>query len=388
VALGPAAGVGAQEVVSPESVGLSSSRLAAVTAVMEEFVEAGNIAGAVAGVSRHGGVAYLGAAGFQDLATQTPMTDRSLCRIYSMSKAVTSVAVMMLWEEGRVGLDDSVSRYLPDFSRVQVRDEASGNLRPPIREITIRDLLLHTSGLNHRTSALYRDLGVRKRDIPMAEFIQNIVAAPLMEDPGTRYRYSEATTVLGGLVEVWSGRPLDEFLDDRIFGPLGMVDTGFQVRSDQLSRLATAYRREGDDALVPFELEEIPFTERPALLEGAVGLVSTVPDYLRFAQMLLNGGELDGVRILSAETVETITANGLSDDVLAARPGGSGWGLGNVNVSMEAGGGYGWDGSAGTVFFNDPATDTVIVLMWQNSPANPGSLRQRLQALVREAIVD
>jgi CubicO group peptidase (beta-lactamase class C family) len=135
-------------------------------------------------------------------------------------------------------------------------------------------------------------------------------------------------------------------------------------------------------------LEEIPFTERSELLEGAVGLVSTVPDYLRFAQMLLNGGELDGVRILSAETVETITANGLSDDVLAARPGGSGWGLGNVNVSMAAGGGYGWDGSAGTVFFNDPATDTVIVLMWQNSPANPGSLRQRLQALVREAIVD
>jgi CubicO group peptidase (beta-lactamase class C family) len=398
---------------------MSAGRLAEVTALMQQYVDAGTIAGAVAGVARRGQIVHLDAVGYQDLESRTSMTDRSLFRIYSMAKAVTSVAVMMLWEEDRFELDDPVSRYLPEFSRVAVQDPASGSTRPPVRQITVRDLILHTSGLNHRTSALYRDLGVRRRDMTMAQFIQNIVSAPLMEDPGTRYRYSEGTTVLGGLVEVWSGMPLDEFMDQRIFTPLRMVDTGFQVRTDQLDRLTTAYRRGDDGTLSPFELEEIPFTERPDLLEGAVGLVSTVPDYLRFAQMLLNLGELDGARLLRSETVEMMIRNGLSDEVLAARPGDLGWGLGNVNVVMgtaDSGGGpsgtarsggapsggaapgsasgtpsvgeYGWDGSAGTIFWNDPATETVIVLMWQNSPANPESLRQRLKALVHAAIVD
>jgi CubicO group peptidase (beta-lactamase class C family) len=236
----------------------------------------------------------------------------------------------------------------------------------------------------------------------MEQFIRNIVAAPLMEDPGTRYRYSEATTVLGGLVEVWSGTPLDEFMHDRIFLPLGMTDTGFQVRPDQLDRLTTVYQRAPDGTLAPYEIEEIPFTLAPGLFEGAVGLVSTVPDYLRFALMLSNGGELDGRRLLQEESVDMMTVNGLSDEVLGVRGGSMGWGLANVNVVMTPppssstggaaasphAGEYGWDGSAGTIFWNDPATETVIVLMWQNSPANPESLRQRLKALVYEAIVN
>jgi len=396
--------VAAQEIVAPETVGMSAAGLAQLSALMDEYVEAGRIAGGVAGVARRGQVVYVDASGYQDLESRTPMEVGSVFRIYSMTKSVTSVAVMMLWEEGRFDLDDPVSRYIPDFARVEVQDQGATARRPPAREITIRDLLLHTSGLSHRTSALYRDLEVRKRDIPMEQFIRNIVAAPLMEDPGTRYRYSEATTVLGGLVEIWAGMPLDRFMDDRIFTPLRMADTGFQVRPDQRSRLTTVYQRGEDGTLSAYEIEEVPFTERPGLFEGAVGLVSTVPDYLRFAQFLLNGGELDGVRLLEEDTVEMMTVNGLSEEVLAARGGTMGWGLANVNVAMGssgtatapggAGAGsvpageYGWDGSAGTIFWNDPATETVIVLMWQNTPANPESLRQRLKALVHEAIVN
>jgi CubicO group peptidase (beta-lactamase class C family) len=190
--------------------------------------------------------------------------------------------------------------------------------------------------------------------------------------------------VLGRLVEIWSGQPLDRFLDERVLRPLGMSDTGFWVPSDRRSRLATVYAP-ADGALKPLEIEEVPFTDRPALLEGAVGLVSTVPDYLRFAQMLLNRGQLAGVRILRADTVETMTRNGLTDSVLAARGGAMGWGLANVNVAIE-GGEYGWDGTAGTIFWNDPAHEMVTILMTQSVPANPDGLRQRFKALVAQAV--
>jgi CubicO group peptidase (beta-lactamase class C family) len=324
------------------------------------------------------------------------MTDASLFRIYSMTKPVTSVAAMILWEEGRFDLDDPVSRFLPEFADVMVLESESGPLRPPAGPITVRDLMLHTSGLSHRTSSLYRDAEVRRRDIPMSQFIENITSVPLLEDPGTRYRYSEGTTVLGALVEIWSGRPFDEFLEERVFGPLGMESTAFWVRPEDRGRLTTAYAGGRGEPQRPVEIEEVPFTVRPELLEGAVGLVSTVPDFLSFSQMLMNRGELGGVRILEPETVDLLTANGLPPEVLAARQGTMGWGLGNVNVVMDpaslsypAGmGEYGWDGSAGTIFWNDPASDLVIVLMWQNQPANPGSLRQRLKTLVYEAILD
>jgi len=215
--------------------------------------------------------------------------------------------------------------------------------------------------------------------------VTNIVRVPLMEDPGTRFRYSEATTVLGRLVEIWSGQPLDRFLDDRVLRPLRMDDTAFWVRPEQRGRLTTVYAPADGGGLKPIEIEEVPFTQKPALLEGAVGLVSTVPDYLRFAQMLLNNGELDGVRVLRAATVETITRNGLADAVLAARGGSMGWGLANVNVALD-GGEYGWDGTAGTIFWNDPAHEMVTILMTQSVPANPDSLRQRFKAIIVRAI--
>ena len=367
-----------------QAVGLQPLKLRDAHALLVRYVDEHRIAGAVAAVARHGKLAWLDAVGMQDLETRTPMSDRAIFRIYSMSKPVTAVAAMMLQEQGRFALDDPVAKYLPAFNDVVVRSDAGGAVRPPARPVTVRDLMLHTSGLEHRTSEVYRTARVRSRDITLPQFIANIVRVPLMDDPGARYRYSEGTTVLGRLIEIWSGQPLDRFLDDRIFGPLRMVDTGFWARPEQRTRLTTVYSPAESGGLKPIEIEDVPFTQKPVLLEGAVGLVSTAPDFLRFAQMLLNKGELDGVRILRPATIETMTKNGLSDAVLAARGGSMGWGLANVNVALDSGE-YGWDGTAGTIFWNDPAHDTVTILMTQSVPPNPDSLRQRFKAIVAQA---
>jgi CubicO group peptidase (beta-lactamase class C family) len=301
-----------------------------------------------------------------------------------MTKPITAVAVMMLHEEGRFRLSDPVSKYLPEFQRVTVfQSGESGPTRPPSREMTIEDLLLHTSGLSHRTSHLYERAGVRSRDMALSKFVENIARVPLMEDPHTRFRYSEATTVLGRLAEIWSGKPLDAFLEERVFRPLGMIDTTFFVAPEARGRLTHVYKTT-PAGLTPTETETVPFTERPALLEGAVGLLSTVPDYLRFSQMLLNKGTLGGVRILQANTVETMTVNGLSPAMVDVR-GGTGWGLANVNVARD--GEYGWDGTAGTIFWIDPAKELITVLMTQSVPPNPDSVRQRFKALIQHALV-
>jgi CubicO group peptidase (beta-lactamase class C family) len=378
---------------TPESVGLNSAKLAEATALLKQYVADRKIAGAVAAVARKGKLAYLEAVGVQDLESRAPMTDRSLFRIYSMTKSVTAVAVMMLHEEGRFRLDDPVAKYLPEFKDVGVATAAG--VRAPARAITIEDLLLHTSGLNHRTSEEYRRAKVRSRSMTLPEFVASIVRVPLMEDPGTRYRYSESPTVLGRLVEVWSGKPFDVFLNERILGPLRMSDTTFWATPDASARLATVYAPAPGGGLTPVELEEVPFTERPKLLEGAVGLLCTAPDYLRFSQMLLNGGVLDNARILKVSTVQSITSNGLSERVQTARGGSMGWGIANVNVALTPGpatypsnrGEYGWDGSAGTIFWVDPGLEMVTVLMTQSSPANPDSLRQRFKTLIQQSIV-
>jgi CubicO group peptidase (beta-lactamase class C family) len=371
---------------TPQSVGLRPAALGEAAALLARYAADRKIAGAVAAVARRGKLAWIEAVGMQDLESGAPMTDRSIFRIYSMTKSVTAVAAMMLHEQGKFALDDPVARYIPAFNDVVVGAASGGEPRPPARAITVRDLMLHTSGLEHRTSELYRQSRVRARTDSLPRFIANIVRVPLMEDPGTRFRYSEATTVLGRLVEIWSGEPLDRFLGERVLNPLGMIDTGFWVRPEQRPRLATVYAN-ADGRLKPIEIEEVPFTEKPALLEGAVGLVSTVPDYLRFAQMMLNGGVLEGVRLLAPATVAMMTSNGLADSVLAARGGTMGWGLANVNVAID-GGEYGWDGTAGTIFWNDPAREMVTVLMTQSVPANPDSLRQRFKALVAQAVIE
>jgi CubicO group peptidase (beta-lactamase class C family) len=371
---------------TPESVGLAPAKLGESGALLARYVADRKIAGAVAAVARRGRLAWLEAVGRQDLETRAPMTERSIFRIYSMTKSVTAVAAMMLHDEGRFRLDDPVSKFLPEFASVVVRT-TDGATRRPSRDVTVEDLLLHTSGLEHRTSENYRRARVRARDIALPQFVRNVVSVPLMDDPGTRYRYSEGTTVLGRLVEIWSGKSLDAFFDDRVFRPLGMADTGFWVRPEQRARLATVYAPSPDGGLTPIEIEEVPFTVRPTLLEGAVGLVSTVPDYLRFCQMLLNKGELNGVRLLRPATVDRMTRNGLPDAVLAARGGTMGWGLANVNVALNAAGEYGWDGTAGTIFWIDPNREMITILMTQSSPANPDSLRQRFKALVDQAVI-
>ncbi len=387
---------GQQIRVAPESVGMSAARLQEATALLNRYVTEQRIAGAVAGVARHGKLAYLEAAGVQDLESRVPMTPRSLFRIYSMTKAVTAVAVMMLNEEGRFSLDDPVSAFIPEFKNVLVNGASGEPARASARPMTIRDLLLHTSGLNHRTSEIYRREQVRSRTMTMSQFVSNLVRVGLMEEPGTRYRYSEGTTVLGQLVEVWSGKPLEVFFSERIFRPLGMNDTMFWAATpDQRARLTTVYGPAAGGGLTKVDTETLPFTERPTLVEGAVGLLSTVPDFMRFAQMLLNKGELDGVRLLKATTVETMTVNGLPPAILQARGGQMGWGLANVDVLVNptpsnpsSRGEYGWDGTAGTIFWNDPVKDTVTVLMTQSSPANPDQIRQRFKALIQQAVVN
>jgi CubicO group peptidase (beta-lactamase class C family) len=227
---------------TPESIGLSPGELHQATLLLRQFVDDQKIAGAVAAIARPGRVGYLEAVGVQDLQTRVPMTERTLLRIYSMTKPVTAVAGMMLHEEHRFSLTDPVSMFLPELAGVTVGDAPP---RPPARAITIEDLLLHTSGLSHRTSDLYRRLQVRSRADTLPQFIQKIARAPLMEDPHTRFHYSEATTVLERLIEVWSGKTLDAFLAERIFGPLGMTNTGFWVTPENHGRLATVTVRSG-----------------------------------------------------------------------------------------------------------------------------------------------
>lgn len=390
-------GIGAASLprATPESAGMSSDRLQAVTALLRQYVTDRKISGAVAGVARRGKIVYLEPVGLQSYETRAPMSEASLFRIYSMTKAVTAVAVMMLVEDGKLRLADPASKFLPEFANVRVQP-AEGAARPPVRDIIIQDLLLHTSGLSHRTSELYRKLRVRSRSESLSQFITNITRAPLMEDPGTRFRYSDATTVLGRIVEVVSGKSFDVFVTGRILRPLGMHDTSFWVERTAAPRLVTVYQRGQEGAPAPYEIEEVPFTQKPALMEGAVGLVSTAIDFLRFGQMLLNKGTLDGVRLLSAATVDTMTKNGLSEPILQGKGGAVGWGLANVDVVVGPGsrgylstvGEYGWDGSAGTFFAVDPSRELAVTLMTQNLPANPDGLRQKFKAAVIESIVN
>jgi CubicO group peptidase (beta-lactamase class C family) len=275
-------------------------------------------------------------------------------------------------------------------------EDGTGGTRPPARAITVRDLLLHVSGLNHRTSREYQTARVRARDIALPQFVTNIVRVPLKEDPGTRFRYSESTTVVGRLIEVVSGERFDQFLSRHVLQPLGMRDTLFAVPPEARPRLTTVYKPVDGGRLEEVELEVVPFTQTPALFEGAVGLVSTVPDYLRFAQMLLNGGSLDGARLLRTETVAQMVTNGLTPEVLATRRNGTGWGLGNVEITLKPGapdyplsvGEYGWNGTSGPIFWVNPSKKMVTVLMLQSAdPSNPARIWQRFRSAVEQAVI-
>jgi CubicO group peptidase (beta-lactamase class C family) len=388
---------------TPESVGLSSERLDEATRGLQAHVDAGDVAGVVAGVVRHGRLVYLEALGELDRERGMPMRDDALFRLYSMTRPITSLAAMILWQEDRFELDDPVSRYLPEFAGQRVFAEAAdpdvAATRPRRTEMTVEHLLLHTSGLGSRGSAIYRAEQVRLRSITLPQMVSNAARVPLFEDPGTRWRYGISTTILGRLVEVWSGMPFDEFLRQRVLEPLGMTDTVFRVDPSRAHRFGPAYRPGPDGELRPHAIEVVPFTEQPALIEGGVGLVSTVRDYLRFSQMFLNGGELDGVRVLEPDTVATMTVNRVPDALLPLGFGnpqpGRGWTLG-FSAVMDAevfpypvsAGTFWWDGSSGTRFFIDPVQDMVTVIMAAASPAYGNGFREAFTAAVYAAIVD
>jgi CubicO group peptidase (beta-lactamase class C family) len=391
-------------VADPQSVGVDPARLTQITALLQQHVDDGLIAGAVAGVARHGNVVYLESIGWQDAEQQQSMQDGSIFQIRSMSKPVTAVAALQLIEQGRLSLDDPVSRYLPRYGYMFVFINPDQPFlsaeRKPDREMTIRDLLLNTAGLSHRNSVLYRQRGVRSRADSLEQLVDKVAGVPLIGDPGEQWVYSISLTVLGRVVEIVSGQALDDYLQEHVFGPLEMADSGFYVPEDKVARLARPYQvPEGDQPLTRIGEMEIPITQDPPLLEGAAGMVSSVPDYLRFLQALLNQGELDGRRVLQAATVQEMTRNQVDQ---ALFPFGSnpaqpmldrGWGYGLAVVvdasQSEIGvnnGEFGWNGSLGTFSWADPQTGTVAILMMQVQPSRAHDLSGRFKNLVYDSV--
>ena len=392
---------------SPEEVGLSSERLARVGEVFRSYADEGRLAGAVGMVIRHGKVAYADEWGMRDLAARDPLEADDIFRIYSMTKPVTSVAVMMLYEEGRFFLDEPVGRYLPELANLPVAVLVDATRPDSIpterasRPMTIRDLLRHTSGLTYGVfSNTAVDQAYRQGGVIGAETLADMVAAlgeiPLMFQPGTRWNYSVSTDVLGRLVEVVSGRPFDVFLRERIFEPLRMVDTGFHVPSSKHARLSRIYGHAGTGAQRTLELgDTIEFTRPLTNFSGGGGLVSTAQDYARFAQMLLNGGELDGARILSPTTIDLMTTDHLHDDGASFLADGWGFGLGFTVKNQPALDGlpdsvgtYYWFGVAGTSFWIDPEQDLIGIFMVQINPNRDVSFRDQFKRLVYQAVVE
>lgn len=389
----------------PEDAGLSSARLELLTSVLARHVEEGRVPGLVAAVARHGKLVYLQSMGWQNIENRNAMQADSIFQIRSMSKPIASAAIMQLIEQDRLALSDPVSRYIPAFGGMQVfvdpGDPDNSPLRAPARAITIEDLLLNMGGLSHRLGPLYTSRQVRSRADTLEQLVAKVAAVPLVADPGTQWVYSIAATVLGRIVEIVSGRRFDEYLQAEILQPLAMTDTDFHVPGDKTNRLAHPYQVVQEPlTLRPVPPMSIPITQPPPLLEGAAGLVSTVPDYLRFLQAMLNGGELAGKRILSAESVAAMTRNHVPAEALPiSLSGGSlpalGWGYGFSVVIDEAqsaygvnNGEFGWNGSLGTFSWADPETQTIAILMMQVAPAGVWELSALFKTLVSQALID
>jgi len=388
----------------PEQVGLSSERLARIGEAFQSYVDQERIAGAVGMVARHGRLVYVDQWGVRNTDTGSPVASDDIFRIHSMTKPIISVAVMMLHEEGRFMLTDPVQRYLPEFAGVPVAklSEATGPDDIPTerarRPVTIQDLLRHTSGLtygvfsNTAVDQAYRARGVTEQPT-IAGLVTAITDVPLAYQPGERWNYSLSTDVLGRFVEVVSGQPLDEFLQERIFDPLGMVDTGFRVPPSKRDRFSRMFGHTGPDGAL--EMSDVEgYDEGVTYLSGGGGLASTANDYLRFAQMLLNGGELEGTRILSPKTIELMTTDHLGDRPTGFLAPGWGFGLG-FTVRKVAGmdgmpgsvGEYYWFGVAGTSFWIDPVEELIGVFMIQIRPSRDIPFRQQFKNLVYQAVI-
>jgi len=382
-AVAPAAGVNELPAARPESVGLSSERLARLNAGMKSLVDQGRLAGAVTMVLRHGKVVEFDAVGRRDVAAGAPMQKDSIFRIYSMSKPVTGVAMMMLFEEGKWQLNDPVAKYIPEFANLKVfaTDEHNNmTLKDQTHPLTMRELMSHSGGFtyglfsNTEVDKQQREADVLNVNNTLDEFIKRVAKLPLNSQPGTEWHYSISVDIQGYLVQKLSGMPFDEFLEKRIFKPLGMIDTGFYVPKEKLSRFAELYSYDQDGRLLAIKTTESlnhDFAAKPAFLSGGGGLVSTTADYMRFCQMLLNGGQLNGVRLLSPLTVELMRTNVLAPGLTIFSPG-AGFGLDFAVYTdpVAAGGYYGkgtffWGGAAGTWFWIDPASDLIVIGMIQ-----------------------
>ena len=387
--------------------GISAERLARIGPAMEVLIREGKFPGISVTVVRHGQVAFQQEYGFADIEKKEPLKKDAIYRVFSMTKPVTGVAVMILFEEGRFLLDDPVSKYLPCFKSLLVFDSegATGmKLVKPKREVTVRDLLRQTSGLSYGSSGdpvgkLYQAKNLMDPDTTLEQMVEKTCSIPLYFHPGSRWEYGISIDILGRLVEVLSGQPLDVFMQKRIFDPLKMVDTGFFVPDEKLGRFTTCYSYTAEKGLSP--LPPARGTDRyrrgaNKLLSGGGGLVSTVSDYLRFVTMLAQGGELDGVRILGPRTIRLMGTDHLPEGVTLPAWGGKNEGNGygftmsvTTDVAKTTGygsvGDYGWDGAASTFFRIDPQEDVVVLVMTQRMPCDL-EIQVKAKALVYQAV--
>ena len=404
--------------VKPEDVGLSSARLDRIRGHFQRYIDDGKLAGTLTLVARRGQIAFFEPQGHLELEGRRPMQRDSVFRIYSMSKPITTVALMMLVEQSLCQLDDPVHRFIPAWEGLRVF--VGGNYptfltAPAERPMTIRDLLSHTSGLTYgfmeRTNvdAAYRSLRIADRSRPdytLQDMVDTLAELPLEFSPGTRWNYSVATDVAGYLVEVISGQRFDAYLREHVFAPLGMTDTAFTVSDEQLERFASNYERQRDGRLRLADSPESSEFRSGSFLSGGGGLVSTAPDYLRFALMLRNRGELDGIRLLGRKTVDLMTVNHLpggQDLTTLAQAGmftetayaGVGFGLG-FSVMLDPAraqilgtpGEFAWGGAASTAFWVDPVEDLIVIFMTQLMPSSSYPIRRELRTLTYAALAD
>ena len=391
------------EKFSPVEVGMSLTSLNKATQRLQEHIDERDIAGVVAAVSRDGKVVYFESLGLMDIASDKPMQRDTLFRTYSMTRQVTTIAALILYDQGKFEMNDPIQLYLPEFKDQTVLLSSDSldisEIKPRVGDITIQHLITHTSGLGGRGSRLYRENKVRDKSISLDQMVSNAAGIPLFHNPGTEFRYGIHATILGKLIEVWSGKPLEEFLNEELFSKLGMDSTMFWASEADRDRLATVYRPV-DGKLTPHEIETVPFTERPGLIEGGVGLLSSVEDYLNFSQMILDHGVFEGQRILKKATAEMIYKNAVPETAMPIGDSGywrgSGWTWGGFNLVLDSDaydfpvteGTIWWDGSAGTRYFIDPTQNTIIVIMAQVSPSSGGGFRENFSRLVDASIIE
>ncbi len=352
---------------TPEEVGVSTKRLKRIRTLLQGYVNSGQLPGFLTVVARRGKIVHFETIGMRDVENSKPVEPDTIFRIYSMSKPITSVAVMMLYEEGHFQLGTPVSQFIPEFENMKVYNEDQTEVLDAKRKITVKHLLTHTAGFtygwgNKPVDARYREANIREPGSTLVDMVEKLSKIPLVHEPGERWTYSVSTDVLGYLVEVVSGMPFEEFLQTRLFEPLGMVDTAFSVPSEKVDRFAALYRPTKENRLERTRRPALEVDEYTFFPSGGGGLVSTAADYMRFSQMLLNGGELDGVHILGKKTVELMryphhnNRFGLGFRVITDE---------NPPNILGSVGSFSWGGAAATTFWIDPQEELVAVLMTQ-----------------------